>query len=243
MRKAGFFVGACCVVLLVPKISLYADYAFQCGGTQALETVLQGVAKPVSQGAISLLNGEVHALVVFAAFQDETAAVVPAYADALFDAERPGSLTHYFSTMSFGQLQLRGTVVPRRYLSGQPATDYLPAKSEDDGQYGRFVADILRQVDGDIDLGLFDNDGPDGLPNSGDDDGIVDYLFIVLQSAPHGFIRGGATGIAGLGMVDQFQTMDAAARGGTIGVDGLSWQGGAIVKAGSFTQTVGFYGA
>ena len=33
--------------------------------------------------------------------------------------------------------------------------------------------------DGTIDWGQFDNDGPDGIPNSGDDDGFVDVLAVM----------------------------------------------------------------
>jgi M6 family metalloprotease-like protein len=37
----------------------------------------------------------------------------------------------------------------------------------------------ISRVDGAVDFGLFDNDGPDGIPNSGDDDGKVDVIQFV----------------------------------------------------------------
>ena len=37
----------------------------------------------------------------------------------------------------------------------------------------------LNGVDGGTDFGQYDNDGPDGVPNSGDDDGFVDFIAIV----------------------------------------------------------------
>jgi len=40
------------------------------------------------------------------------------------------------------------------------------------------VAQLLAQLDPVLDFGQFDNDGPDGVPNSGDDDGRVDLLSI-----------------------------------------------------------------
>lgn len=40
------------------------------------------------------------------------------------------------------------------------------------------VARLLDQLDPDVDFGEFDNDGPDGVPNSGDDDGRVDLLSV-----------------------------------------------------------------
>jgi hypothetical protein len=66
-----------------------------------------------------------------------------------------------------------------------------------------------------VDFSQFDSDGPAGVPNSGDDDGYVDYVFINILSAPHGFIIGGATGVAGLRFDEAFATGDAAVNGGT----------------------------
>ena len=43
---------------------------------------------------------------------------------------------------------------------------------------GQFIVELLSQIDG-VDWGRFDNDGPDGVPNSGDDDGYVDVLLVV----------------------------------------------------------------
>ena len=44
-----------------------------------------------------------------------------------------------------------------------------------------------------IDWGLYDNDGPDGMPNSGDDDGFVDVLSVLHPQ------RGGECGGPGGG--------------------------------------------
>jgi M6 family metalloprotease-like protein len=42
-----------------------------------------------------------------------------------------------------------------------------------------FIEEAVAGVDGEVDFGLYDNDGPDGIPNSGDDDGYVDVLVLV----------------------------------------------------------------
>ena len=42
--------------------------------------------------------------------------------------------------------------------------------------FGEFLTFGLDRADSLVDFGEFDNDGPDGLPNSGDDDGVVDFL-------------------------------------------------------------------
>ncbi|HEX9885859.1 MAG TPA: M6 family metalloprotease domain-containing protein, partial [Longimicrobiales bacterium] len=48
---------------------------------------------------------------------------------------------------------------------------------------GVFILEILKATDdGSVDWGRYDNDGPDGLPNSGDDDGFVDVLAVFQPS-------------------------------------------------------------
>lgn len=45
---------------------------------------------------------------------------------------------------------------------------------------GRFVLDVVEAADqAGLDWGRYDNDGPDGVPNSGDDDGVVDALVVM----------------------------------------------------------------
>ena len=130
------------------------------------------------------------ALAVFARFRDESDAseAAPDFASRLFDADVPGSLTHFYDEMSRGQFLLTGTALPRVYTSRDVSTSYRG------GQFERFVREILDAVDADTDLSLYDNDGADGRPNSGDDDGYVDFVFVVARSTPAGFIRGQATG-------------------------------------------------
>ena len=152
-----------------------------------------GRSSPLQPG-----QGHVNVLVVFAQFENEAPNnnEVPSYASRLFSPDIPGSFTHFYNTKSHGQLLVRGTVLPLRYRSEHPASEYLALDAGGWGQYGRFAREILEQVDDDVDLRQFDNDGPDGIPDSGDDDGLVDYTFIDLRSVPSGFLRGGATGVA-----------------------------------------------
>lgn len=44
------------------------------------------------------------------------------------------------------------------------------------------LREALAQADATIDFGQFDNDGPDGIPNSGDDDGVVDAVLFLHPS-------------------------------------------------------------
>ena len=183
-------------------------------------------------------KGTLHALVIYAQFRDEAHVAVPDSARHLFDADLPGSLTHFYNTMSFGQLQLSGRVLPRRYVSDKPRSAYLSHVKGEDGRYGEFAVEILKKAEADIDFGEFDNDGPDGVPNSGDDDGIVDYLFICLVSTPKNFIRGGATGIAGLAFLPDYQSQDTTANGEPLIITG-GMDRSAIFQGGTFAQTVG----
>ena len=78
--------------------------------------------------------------------------------------------------------------------------------------------EVLTAADADVDFGLFDNDGPDGVPNSGDDDGYVDIIFINLHTSPRDFFIGVATGIASLGLNADYISGDPAANGGFVRV-------------------------
>ncbi|MEW6754196.1 MAG: FlgD immunoglobulin-like domain containing protein [Candidatus Latescibacterota bacterium] len=191
----------------------------------------------------------VHALVIYVQFGDQAAAAIPRHAASLFDAGLPGSLAHFYRTMSAGQFDLQGTVLPRRYASEEPASAFVARDWQGSGGYGLFAVDVLRQADRDVDYGAYDNDGPDGLPNSGDDDGYVDYVFINVLTAPRGFIDRGATGVAGLGFEVYLGTVDSGHRQ-SIRTDDHTPDGepirissrpehGAIQQEGSLSQTVG----
>ena len=127
-----------------------------------------------SAGADILQNGssrtgQIHALPVFARFADESDLdeEVPAFATGIFAAEQPGSLPHFYREMSRGQFQLPGEVLPRWYAARSGSTACVAPS----GNFGEFVREVLEAVDDDVDLGLYDNGGPDGAPTSGDDDG------------------------------------------------------------------------
>ena len=186
-------------------------------------------------------SGHVHALAVFARFQDEedlAGAAVPAFAADLFDARLPGSISHFYNEMSRGQFALSGTVLPRWYAAKGSTADYANA----DGGFGDFAREIVEAVDAEVDLGLYDNDGPDGLANSGDDDGYVDFLFIVTRAAPQGFIVDAATGIARLGLGQDYRSGDLALGGGRIRIRADGSQrgvGGAVQQGRNFAEAVG----
>ena len=181
--------------------------------------------------------GSLRVLVVSARFAEEAAQNTspPDYANQLFDPELPGSFSHFYRTMSFGQLEVAGRVLPRRYSSDLPAVHYVSTVPGEEGQFGAFAREILLQVDGDVDLRQFDNDGPDGVPDSGDDDGVVDYVFINALSIPPHFLIGSATGVGSLGLKEAYVSRDIGANGDPIRIAGH----GSIQEEGTFAQTVG----
>ena len=236
----AFTLVLCCGLFLGWGPALAAE-SFVCAGSQPVETGTHVAAKIAGSRPREILpQGQLNVLTVFAQFANEAPSgpQLPSYARDLFNPERPGSFTHFYQTMSHGELEIRGTVLPRRYSSDEPASVYLSADPAESGDYGQFALEILRQVDEELDFGQFDNDGPDGVPNSGDDDGFVDYIFINLLSTPRSFIVGSATGVAGLGMYVPFVSADLAADGQPIRVTGASGHG-AIQREGTFALTVG----
>ena len=49
-----------------------------------------------------------------------------------------------------------------------------------------FVSEIVSFADDDFNYADFDNDGPDNIPNSGDDDGYVDGIMVVYSGCVTG---------------------------------------------------------
>ncbi|NKB71012.1 MAG: hypothetical protein GKR89_28415 [Candidatus Latescibacteria bacterium] len=192
----------------------------------------------VPKGTLVESKGQINALVIFAQFADEAdkGQGLPSYANDLFNPDIPNSFAHYYQAMSFGQLTVNATILPRRYTSAQSAAAYLAPTNDTKGRYSNFVEDILAQVDAEYELGQFNNDGPDGVANSADDDRRVDYVFVLMRSVPARFLVGRATGIAGLGA--KYRSQDLNGKNKKLSVSGLHYHG-TIFKAGNFRQTAG----
>ena len=194
----------------------------------------QGAAKLAARSA----QGTPRAMVIFARFrgEDPDQTELPTWAQDIFDPDLVGSFAHFYDTMSFGHLQVSGEVAPRRYEAAQPAMAYLADDTTRVGEFAQFSLEVLRQADADIDFARFDNDGPDGVPNSGDDDGVVDAVFIVLASTPSDFIVGAATGLAHLGFEEDFVTDDVGANGEAVRIDPAR---GTLQQGRTFAEAVG----
>jgi M6 family metalloprotease-like protein len=97
---------------------------------------------------------------------------------ALFDgpAER-GTLTEAYEEMSRGEFTVNGLVLPwvRTSLTRQQVVGDTSGLGED-ARVGEYLIQALALADPSVDFGQYDNNGPDGVPNSGDDDGLVDAM-------------------------------------------------------------------
>ncbi len=116
--------------------------------------------------------------------------------DRLFGESTGDTVTYrgYWSEVSNGLLQVDGAVSPWIRLP-ERARHYLPAAQHGWARFGRISQlreEALSGADDYLDFRQFDNDGPDGKPNSGDDDGFVDFVaFVYAVSCPGDGREGG----------------------------------------------------
>ena len=222
------------IFYLLPT-SVYGE-SFACAGDPKAR--IEGLGKV----AYIEPKGKKKVLAIFAKFKGEAPAdsLAPSFANDIFDPNRQGSFSHFYEKMSSGALEAAGTVLRKRYQSDFPAQEYVIAPERQLGKFDQFNLEILSKVDNDIDFGEFDNDGPDNIPNSGDDDGFVDFVTINLRSRPTGFFIGTATGIASLGFKNDFITNDTKSGGGFIKVPGIfTAMGGTTQRVRNFASTAG----
>ena len=234
-RRHAILVMAWLALALVPGALSAQDFA--CVGHGPQDFVVPA-AKTLGAGRRVPTRGHIRVLLVHARFQDEASIdrPPPDWTARLFDPDHVGSLTHFYRTMSFGQLHLDGGALARRYSSDHAAAHYVSPDPGEMGAFGLFAREVLAKVDRDLDMRLYDNDGPDGVPDSGDDDGYVDYVFINMLSIPYGFLRGGATGIGGL--LNDYVSTDIGRDGNQIRVRGGIGYGAILLERG-FTYTAG----
>ena len=145
---------------------------------------------------------------------------------SLFDGPAPrGTVTEAFTEMSRGALTVLGDVLPWVRTS-RPMLEVVGTSNGlgSDSDLGPYFVEALQLVDPTTDFGLYDNDGPDNVPNSGDDDGFVDAMtFEFLEIAgscggpsiwPH------RSGISPRNGGEPFTTDDARPGGGFVRIDG-----------------------
>lgn len=158
------------------------------------------------------------------------------YQDLLFGSPppfgRPFTLRTYYEAMSRGAFTMTGTIVgwiglpnPEASYTGAPGScPELKQPNNNCNGLGKAQAsllagleEVLRVADGYVDFGKFDNDGPDNVPNSGDDDGYIDVA-VFLQPEQDGACGGGNNNHvwSHRGSRLEFTSEDASASGGRI---------------------------
>jgi M6 family metalloprotease-like protein len=175
----------------------------------------------------------------------------------LFDGPNPtGTITQYYADISRGYLTLTGTVYGAQgdslFQVSQPDTYYEgPAGCNGlcgSAHTGEYLKELLDGADPWVDFAQFDNDGPDGVPNSGDDDGYVDFVAFVQPE------RGGECGTNNIWSHRwvyegwwgaPYTTNDPAANGGYIKVSDytiqplVSCNGSSLIEIGVYTHEFG----
>ncbi len=146
----------------------------------------------------------------------------------LFDGPNPtGTMTEYYEEISYGAFSLDGTVYG--WYAVAESSSFYESSNNGLGTWpnnaAHFVYDLAAASDAVVDYSIYDNDGPDGLPNSGDDDGYVDQFFAIHTG------NGGECGLTSNiwshkwsiswsgGPVGGYVTDDSSASGGFIHVD------------------------
>jgi M6 family metalloprotease-like protein len=143
----------------------------------------------------------------------------------LFDGPAPrGTMTEAYLEMSRGRLRVTGRVLPwvRTSLTRNRVVGTNAGLGQD-AEVGAYLLEALAASDSLVDFGAYDNDGPDGLANSGDDDGYVDAMAFEFIETP------GSCGGTGIwphmwGIAPQngnqpFVSQDRTSSGGRVKVD------------------------
>ncbi|HSW28830.1 MAG TPA: M6 family metalloprotease domain-containing protein [Longimicrobiales bacterium] len=144
----------------------------------------------------------------------------------IFDGPAPrGTLTGAYQEMSRGRFRVTGDVLPWVRTSLPRAVVVGDSAGlGSDARVGAYLLETLAAVDPVVDFGAYDNDGPDGMPNSGDDDGLVDaiaFQFIEVAASCGGpGIWPHLWAISPQNDDQPFSSQDRTPSGGRVRVDG-----------------------
>jgi M6 family metalloprotease-like protein len=153
---------------------------------------------PADKGGISAAflpsQGQLRMVVVMTLFADspEPPFSTETTHQQLFGQNPLGNLTDFYREISGARVNLTGNVLPwvRSGITVSQATGASLGLG-DDAQIGPYLVDVLQRLDPNVNFAQYDNNGPDGTPNSADDDGYVDVAVIQY---PEGAASCGGTG-------------------------------------------------
>ncbi|HEU4560608.1 MAG TPA: M6 family metalloprotease domain-containing protein [Longimicrobium sp.] len=108
------------------------------------------------------------------------------------------SLSQYYREVSRGRFTFTGTVTPWITLARTAASYQANTPYPGRGLFMEYIRDALLAADAGVDWTQYDNDGADGIPNSGDDDGVVDMVAL-MHPLPDGACNNAISGFTGTG--------------------------------------------
>jgi M6 family metalloprotease-like protein len=166
--------------------------------------------------------------VLLGQYSDSTGTfTVQNFQNLLFDNNPTGTMTSYYNEVSYGQFNLTGKVYGW-FTSDQPRSYYASNNNGLNSNFPQngagFVRNIVGKADPTVNFGLYDNDGPDGIPNSGDDDGYVDGVIVVYAGPGADWFPGNTNlwpHMNSLGS-NAYTTNDVSANGGMIKVSAFA---------------------
>jgi M6 family metalloprotease-like protein len=123
------------------------------------------------------VEGNLRMIVVMTLFSDspEPTVSTSVIQDQLFGPNPLGNLTQFYRDISGGKVNLTGIVLPWvRTGVTRAQTVGSSMGLGGDANMGAYLRDAVSRLDPSVNFGQYDNDGPDGVPNSADDDGFVD---------------------------------------------------------------------
>jgi M6 family metalloprotease-like protein len=112
----------------------------------------------------------------------------PAYYHRLLFSDDPTdgiiSMREFYRVNSHGRLDISGRVIPKWLTMPHSAAYYINSQYGLYGQYPRnsqkLAEDAMAAAYKEMEnLSFFDDDGPDGIPGSGDDDGYIDAVLVI----------------------------------------------------------------
>jgi len=165
---------------------------------------------------------------------------VAQYQDVLFNpvpTAHPYSVKTFYEQVSNNALQINGVV--QNWVTADSADTYYEDNCNGIGvlnpcphggtRMGQLLLEVLQTNDAaGLDWGQFDNDGSDGVPNSGDDDGIVDFVT---------FIQSDVDGACGTQHIWAHRYVISGWNGGSPYVTQAPWAGhpGQFIKVEDYT--------
>jgi M6 family metalloprotease-like protein len=109
----------------------------------------------------------------------------------LFGTWPTGTMTDYYREISYGKFTVTGSVFAWQTMARQSSYYQGPDTATPEGttepchgvcpqaHLGEYLISSFESLGPTFNWGQYDNDGPDGVPNSGDDDGVVDFAALV----------------------------------------------------------------